>query len=210
MAASARAAVPPLSGSKWLPLLVALVAGSAAVVLGFAIGADPLEQARLAARWTARASFLVFLVVYCAPALARLVPSPLTATVVRRRRQWGLAFALAHTIHLGALTRYMLLSGEGRPVAVWILTGTAYAFVFALAITSNDASQRLLGRWWKRLHRTGIHLIWLVFVLSYASRIPDPARAHIGLVFTPIALAALGLRIVARQRSRRARQAAAG
>jgi DMSO/TMAO reductase YedYZ heme-binding membrane subunit len=68
---------------------------------------------------------------------------------------------------------------------------------FALAVTSNDASQRRLRRWWKRLHQIGLHFIWLVFLLSYASRIPDSARTHIGLV-TPIALAALGLRFVAR------------
>ena len=191
-----------------LPLLIAFAAGVAAIALGATVGADALEQSRLAARWTARVSFLVFLIVYCAPAATQLFPSPVTKAVLRRRRQWGLAFALAHGIHLAALTHYMLLSGEGRPVPVWILTGTAYALTFALALTSNDASQRLLRRWWKRLHRTGIHYIWFIFLLSYASRIPDPARMHIGLVFVPIVLAALGLRLAARMSTRRARSAA--
>ena len=54
-------------------------------------------------------------------------------------------------------------------------------------------------------YRVGVHLIWLVFLLSYASRIPDPARMHIGLVFTPLALAALGLRLAARWSARRRR-----
>lgn len=202
-----KAAPSPLS-SKALPLLIALGAGVLTIALGFAVGADALEQARLAARWTARASFLIFLVVYCAPAASRLFPSPLTRAVVKRRRQWGLAFALAHFIHLGALTNYMLLSGEGRPVPVWILTGGCYVLIFLLAITSNDASQRLLGRWWKRLHRFGIHFIWLNFLLSYASRIPDPTRMHIGLVFVPIVLAALGLRLAARRSARRTRRIA--
>lgn len=190
--------------STALPLLIAVAAGVAAIALGARVGSDALEQARLAARWTARASFLVFLVVYCAPAAMRLFPSPMMRAIVRRRRQWGLAFALAHTIHLAALTHYMLLSGETRPVPVWILTGGAYALIYALALTSNDASQRLLGRGWKRLHRIGIHYIWFIFLLSYASRIAEPARMHIGLVFVPIMLAALGLRLAARRSARRA------
>jgi len=64
-----------------------------------------------------------------------------------------------------------------------------------LAPTSNDASMRLLGLWGKRLHRTGIHYIWLIFLASYAIRILDAAGMHIGLVFVPLALAVLGLRI---------------
>ncbi len=185
------------------PLVIAFAAGIAAIALGASLGSNGLEQARLAARWTARVSFLVFLIVYCAPAMTRLSPSPLTKALLGRRRQWGLAFALVHGIHLVALTHYMRLSGEGRPVPVWILTGTAYVLVFALAVTSNDASQRRLRRWWKRLHQIGLHFIWLVFLLSYASRIPDSARMHIGLVFTPIAFAALGLRFVARRARQR-------
>ena len=197
--ASAVRAEPSPLASRTAPFLIATAGGLLAIALGGAFGVDPLEQARLAARWTARSSFFVFLTVYSAPSLARLFPSPLTRAIVRSRRQWGLAFALAHTIHLGALTHYMLLSGEVRPLGVWILTVTAYVLIYALALTSNDTSQRLLGKWWKRLHRVGIHFIWLTFLASYASRIPDPARMHIGLVFTPVVLGALGLRFVARR-----------
>ena len=141
---AASAASSPL-GSKTAPFLIATAGGLAAISLGTVFGVDALEQARLAARWTARSRFFVFFTVYSAPSLARLFPSPLTRAIVRRRRQWGLAFALAHTIHLGALTRYMLLSGETRPLGAWILTVTAYVLIYALALTSNDASQRLLG-----------------------------------------------------------------
>lgn len=149
-------------------------------------------------------SFLTFLIVYCASAAARLFPSTLTRAVIRRRRQWGLAFALAHGIHLGALTHYMLLTGEQRPVAYWIATGTAYVLTFLLALTSIDASMRLLGRGWKRLHTVGVHYTWLIFLANYSIRLLDPARMHIGLVFVPVALAALGLRIAAHSSWRRA------
>lgn len=179
------------------PLLLALTASLVALSSAYWAGGDFLEQSKLAARWTARASFLVFLIAYSASALARLFPSPLTRAFVRRRRQWGLGFALAHTIHLGALVHYLTLSGETRPVPVLIGGGLGYVLMFAMALTSNNASQRALGRWWKRLHRTGIHYIWFIFLFSYAGRIADPERMHIGLAFVPIALTALGLRVAA-------------
>jgi hypothetical protein len=95
------------------PLVIAFAAGIAAIELGAILGSNGLEQARLAARWMARASFLVFLIMYCAPAMTRLSPSPLTKALLGRRRQWGLAFALAHGIHLVALTHYMRLRVRG-------------------------------------------------------------------------------------------------
>lgn len=187
------------------PIVAAFVASSIAIGLAVWTGSDVIEQSRFAARWTARASFLVFLVAYTASTMVRLFPGPITQAVLRRRRQWGLGFALSHTIHLGALVNYLSLSGEQRPLAVLIGGGLGYALMFAMALTSNDASQRLLGRWWKRLHRVGIHYLWFIFLFSYAGRIADPDRMHIGLVFAPIALAALGLRIAAWLSARRRR-----
>jgi hypothetical protein len=54
----------------------------------------------------------------------------------------------------------------------------------------------------------GIHYIWLIYAISYSGRLFDPERQMIGLVFTPIALAALGLRLWARFGSARKLQAA--
>lgn len=191
------------------PILAAFIASSVAIGLALWVGGDPLEQARFAARWTARASFLIFLIAYTASAMAQLFPGPLTRATLRRRRQWGLGFALAHTIHLGALINYLSLSGEGRPLPVLIGGSLGYAFMFAMALTSNNASQRMLGKWWKRLHMVGIHYIWFIFLFSYSGRIASPDRMHIGLVFTPIVLAALGLRIAAWLKSSRQRAARA-
>lgn len=181
-----------------VPIVAAFIASSIAVALALWAGSDLIQQSQIAARWTARASFLVFLVVYTASAMVRLFPAPATKAVLRRRRQWGLGFALSHTIHLAALINYLALSGEQRPPGVLIGGGLGYALMFAMALTSNDTSQRMLGRWWKRLHRVGIHYIWFIFLFSYAGRLADTDRIWTGLVFTPLALAALGLRLAAR------------
>jgi methionine sulfoxide reductase heme-binding subunit len=180
--------------------------GLMTIVLGIAAGATPAEQANLAARWTARAAFPFFLVAYAASSLLRLWPSQLTKALMRRRRQWGLAFALAHTIHLAALATNLLVFGETRPGLVLLGGGTAYALMYLMALTSNDWSMRKLGRNWKRLHTVGIHYSWLIFFQSYARSIllPDPDKWIWGLAFALLLVGALGLRVYLRFGRRRA------
>ena len=92
------------------------------------------------------------------------------------------------------------MSSETRTLASLIPGGLAYLFIFAMALTSNDAAMRALGKNWKRLHTVGIHYIWLIFTLAYAGRIFEPGTRVEGLIAVPLALAALGLRIASRRR----------
>ena len=120
---------------------------------------------------------------------------------MRQRRALGLAFATAHTIHLGALVTFHLLAGEVPKLLSLIVGGGAYAAMFAMVVTSNDASVRRLGRNWVRLHKVGIYWLWLVFTFSYAGRAfgGRPGFA----TFFGLLVAALGVRVVAaRARSR--------
>lgn len=73
-----------------------------------------------------------------------------------------------------------------------------------MALTSSDAAMKALGANWKRLHRTGIHVIWLVFTLAYAKRIPEADTMITGLVGTALCLLAAGLRLAAWRKTRRA------
>ena len=191
--------------TSWLeqrttPLLTGLAAGLAAVGAGLLAGATPAEQALLAARWTARTALPMFLVAYLASSLVRLWPGGLTRALLRRRRQWGLGFAIAHAVHLAALAVNVLLFGPARPWQTLIGGGLAYLFVLLLAITSNDASVRRLGPAWFWLHRIGIHYIWLIFFISYASRLAVPDKMLTGLTFTPLLIGALILRLLSSRR----------
>ena len=76
-------------------------------------------------------------------------------------------------------------------------SGAAYALLYAMALTSTDAAKRAMGRWWKVLHKAGIHWLWFVFASSYAGRLSDPDRWMIGAVFAPIAFAAAAIRFAA-------------
>jgi sulfoxide reductase heme-binding subunit YedZ len=189
-----------------LPILVPVTAAALAAFFGgLAAGATSDESWKLAARYTARLSFWVFLVAYVASSWNRVWPSDFSRQLVRRRRAVGLAFAAAHTVHLVALVMYNVVTSQVPDTVTLIFGGGAYVAMFAMAATSNDASVRALGRHWRTLHRVGIHWLWFVFTFSYAGRV-----AGGDLWFVPMlaaALGALGLRIVA-WRHRRGRTAA--
>lgn len=189
--------------ARAFPLAVAALLSLGAVALGLSIGSDPVDQAHMAARWTARAAFPIFILTYSASSLVRLWPNEATKRWLRFRRQWGLGFTLAHTVHLAALVTFLTMSGEPPKPTTLIGGGAAYVLLYAMALTSNDASMRAMGVWWKRLHTVGIHWLWFVFTFSYFGRIFDPGRMAQGLVLFPICLAALGLRIAARAKARR-------
>lgn len=187
-------------GGKAAPLLLALMAGLAGVALGLVLGTASAEQANLAARWTARAAAPFFLIAYSASSLLRLWPNDLTRALMRRRRQWGLGFALAHTIHLAALGTNLIVFGEVRPDFVLAGGGLAYGLIYLMALTSNDWSMRRLGKNWKRLHTIGIHYIWIIFAQGAVGNLfkPDPSKFWAGVVATPLLFGALGLRFYLR------------
>jgi sulfoxide reductase heme-binding subunit YedZ len=183
--------------SKWSPLWLSALLAGAALAIGFAWGDTEAVQWQLAARYTARVGLPVFLITYAASSLATLWPGAVTRAIVRARRQWGLGFALTHSVHLVALTLAYQLAGKAASLSTLAGGGLAYGLLYLMALTSNYASQRAMGLWWKRLHQLGIHWIWFIYTFSYVGRIFDPARQAEGLLLTGLCLAALGLRIVA-------------
>jgi methionine sulfoxide reductase heme-binding subunit len=189
------------------PLLAALMLAVGAILLGFALGDSLAEQANLAARWTARVALPFFLIAFTAHAVVRLWPSPATRAILRRRRQWGLGFALAHLIHLGALLFNIIVAAPepvrvspAEAVAGNIPGGTIFLFIILMAATSNDRAVKAMGRWWSRLHSVGGYAIWAAFVEAYSKRIfyDDLGMQMTGLIFMPLMLIALGLRLWAR------------
>lgn len=189
--------------ARSFPLALSALAALGAMALALLVGEGVNDQAHLAARWTARAGFPILIVTYSASSLVRLWPNDGTKTLLRHRRQWGLGFALAHTVHLAALITYSILAEQVPTMATLVGGGGAYVLMYAMVLTSNDTAMRAMGIWWKRLHRTGIHTLWFVFTFSYFGRIFDPDLHVQGLILFPICVAALGLRLWARAKVRR-------
>jgi DMSO/TMAO reductase YedYZ heme-binding membrane subunit len=200
------AAGRPRSATPWT-VGGSAVLGLACVSIGLAAGAGPDERWQLAARYTARLAFLLFLPVYVASAWHRLAPGAGSRFVMRRRRAFGLGFAAAHTVHLGALVTYQVTVSRWPDVPTLVVGGGAFAAMFAMVATSNDAAVRRLGKRWRRLHTVGVHWLWFVFTLSYAGRVLGGRLAFVPLLAA--ALGALGLRLAAARARRRSRPAPA-
>jgi methionine sulfoxide reductase heme-binding subunit len=200
---AASPSVPLLLSAPAAPLILAFVLSAKVLMIAALLGADFEEQLLLASRYTARASFALFLVTYSASSLLRLWPSTATNLLVRHRRQWGLGFAFIHTVHLAALAAYNITILTMPAVQTFLGGGLAYGLMFVMALTSNDASRRALGIWWKRIHRVGIHWLWFIFTFSYFGRLFDPGRMAQGAILFLLCLAALGLRVWVWARSRR-------
>jgi DMSO/TMAO reductase YedYZ heme-binding membrane subunit len=184
-----------IPNSRWFPLLIAAALALGACVVGALAGSDQMTQWQLAARYSARIGFPIFIITYAASSLFALWPGDATRALVRYRRQWGLGFALTHSVHLVALSGFNMIMDETPALVTFIGGGGAYAIMYVMALTSNTWSMRALGIWWKRLHRLGIHWLWFIFTFSYFGRLLEPERMGIAPLFLPIALAALGLRI---------------
>ena len=196
-------AIARLIDSRAPPLWIGVIAGLIGVLAAFLNTSDPSQQALLAARWTARTAVFVFLVTFLASSMVRLWPSDLTKAILRRRRQWGLGFAIAHSIHLAALAVNVLIY-RPRPWESVIAGGVAYAMIYIMAITSTNTAQRKLGKWWRYIHKFGIYYIWFIFTASYTLRATgdDPAYYLEGRIMLPIMFGALLIRIWASYKKR--------
>lgn len=173
-------------------------------------GGAEADSLQLFARHTARVSFTYFLLVFVARPLKVLNGGDWGRRLARSRRQLGLAFALAHFIHLGALVSFFVFTETvPDPIAI-AFGGLGYLLLAALTLTSNDQALRLLGRNWRRLHRVGLYYLWFIFVQSYAGRVfasgaeagPVPSPRVVYVLLLSTALVAMGLRFFAHRRGR--------
>ncbi|WP_297515132.1 hypothetical protein [uncultured Caulobacter sp.] len=170
-------------------VLSAALAAAAVGALGFATGGGwTHDGALMATRLTARFSFPIFLAAWSASALAAMFPGGWRAALLRRRRAVGLSFAAAHFVHLAFILDVVLVFHHAPPTVTVYGGGFVYVLIAAMALTSNDAAIKAMGRSaWKALHTTGGIAILLVFANSYAARLKTmpwlgaPALALIAL-----------------------------
>lgn len=151
--------------SRWL--IAAAAAGGLAVCLApWLMPGSEGDRLHFAARFTVRWSAWWFAAAFAARPLHQAFGG-IGTLMLRRRRHLGLAFAAAHGVHALAFSALIAATGFVPPVTTIVGGGIGYAFIIAMALTSNDASQRALGRNWKRLHATGMWVLWVIFTTGY-------------------------------------------
>ncbi len=168
-----------------------LGAMTAAIVYGHAGDTDAV---RFAIRMTARTSLAFFLLAFTAGPLLRLAPGPFTAWLVRRRRAFGISFALSHAIHLTMIVLLYRLDAA----LFWTLTNPvtvasgaiAYGFIAVMTATSLDVLHRAMGpKAWRAVHLLGGWYVWITFAIAFGRRAVMNGHYWVPVAFLLVALA---------------------
>lgn len=179
------------SAPLWLFALTVAVLAITDVALWYNEG-DGVSAIQAYTRWTARIAFIIFALTFAASSLLAVWPNRFTGWLTANRRYLGLNFALAHIVHLGALTVYFLVTDQSPDTITLVFGGLAYVFVILTALTSNDKSVALLGANWRRLHTAGIYYLWGVFTYTFAGGVFDD---NVSALLLFVCIAVMGLRI---------------
>ena len=159
---------------------------AAAVLTVFGAGE---RGTHVALQATARLSFVLFWPAYCAAALAALF-GPSFQPLQRHVREFGLAFAAAHLVHLG-LVAWLSYIGAAPPRGSFIFFGIAALCTYLLVLFSVARLQRALGAsgWWL-LRIVGLNYIAFAFAVDFLG-LPASASAKYLMGYLPFVLLAV-------------------
>jgi len=180
----------------WMLSAICASLGLVIVVLGF-LGAGE-RGTDVALQLTARLSFLWFWLAYTGGGLTVLFGATFQP-LKQRAREFGLAFASAHLVHIG-LVIWLCWIGAAPPVSVFVFFGIALIFTYALAFFSIGSLQRMLGPngWWL-LRTVGLNYIAYAFAKDFVKEPLGGGLKHIAeyLPFVVLAVAGPILRLLA-------------
>ncbi len=177
-------------------VLVVMTAGVAAV------RAFDVDGIRMAVRYTARSSLVLFCLAFSARAVLTLFPSMWSRWQFRNRRYFGLSFAISHALHAVAIVAFAVTApavfAGATSAASYIFGGIGYLFIALMAATSFDRTAAAIGpRAWRALHLAGGYYLLVQFMVSFGKRTPDTPLY--GLFLVPL-IAVFVLRMVAMSR----------
>jgi hypothetical protein len=144
-------------------MTVAFLAALMLAAGSLAIGGTDADNVERALRLTARFSFLLFWCAYAGSSLAAV--SGRLRLLSRHGRDFGLAFAAAHSIHLLlVIWLYQIATGPLLPVPLTIFFEIGLFWVYLLALFSIPGLSRLLGATiWRSTRLIGLEYIMMAF-----------------------------------------------
>jgi sulfoxide reductase heme-binding subunit YedZ len=155
------------------------------------------DAVRLTIRLTAATSYILLICAFTARPWYQLSRWAGAKTLLRQRRQIGISMAISHSFHLLMIFLLGWVAYDGdislrRSVADLGPGVVVYIILYLMAITSNNYSQRLLGKYWKALHTAGIYSLMLAFTVAYTGNAVEIGGLY--WLTTTVGLAAFLLR----------------
>jgi hypothetical protein len=169
----------------------AFAVGLLIAITVFAV-AVPTQRLGMALRATARWSFLWFCLATYGGALTTLFGSRFQA-LARRGRDFGLAFAAAHLVHVALVVWLLYTSTDPFPRLQLIIFSIGVFCIYVLAVfsLSSTLSARLGPRRWQLVRTIGVEYIAFAYAFEFGSRILSGNRAN-ALHYFPLFAAAVG------------------
>ena len=158
---------------------------------------------REALRGTARLAFVPFVLAFIARPLNDLRPTAVSKWLLDNRGLLGVCFGFCMTSHFGLLVWLHYLSAPEIPEAVtvadFVIGGPGLFLVFVMVVTSaSRVRAKMDERKWRRIHKTGIHLVWFIFLGcltdSFGHKSPPYPALHY-LPFIGVLVIAMGIRL---------------
>jgi hypothetical protein len=187
------------STGEWMGAAIGV---ALAIVLVIRLSVPLHDQAGMALRATARWSFCLFWLASTGGALAVLFGTRFQA-VARRARDFGLAFASAHLVHLGLVAFLLYRSTTPFPRFPLVLFSVGVFWVYLLALLSfKPASDRLQPRTARLIRIVGVEYIAFIFLYDFVNDSRHGGVGHFLFYLPLIVLGAAGplLRLAAAAR----------
>ena len=177
----------------YLALLISILVG----LIGYYIplGHDPIVGALI---WTGRLAFLIFLIPLFASPLRTLYRTRFTMTLLRWRRNAGICYGAAQSVHLViVLLMFATLAEPPTETLMVIIGGMGLALSIAMLVTSFPIPTRAVGpKVWKWIHKAGFHVFMFIYVYDFVVEplILDRPASH--MLWASLTLAGMAVRTV--------------
>lgn len=175
--------------AEWM--VAAFLAGLAIFITVYAI-AVPSQRLGIALRDTARWSFLWFCLATYGGVLTTLFGSRFQV-LARHGRDFGLAFASAHLVHVALAVWFLYVSPEPFPRLPLVIfsIGVFWTYVLAVFSLSSKLSALLGPQRWKYVRTIGVEFIAFAYAFEFGGRILHGNRAN-AIHYLPLFAAAVG------------------
>lgn len=122
-------------------------------------------------RIAARIAFFYWILAFWAGPLWKVWRNDTVKFIFRTRRQIGVSAAVAQTVFITLVA--WTISEMPRPFEEVVpfnelmIGASGMVTYWVLALTSNNISIKLLGKWWKRMHTVGVYYLGYSYILEF-------------------------------------------